>query len=109
MLAARMAGHGEPLIGGLECHYRDRALVDPKTGKIIDGPGTNALACSQECDGGALTIEASARDKSLTLVFKDDAWPRMPAGELHPASPVTRMRLEPADAAQCHTLDEETD
>jgi len=109
MLAARVAGHGEPLIGGLECQYRDRAMVDPKTGKIIDGPSTNTLSCSQECDGGSLAIEASPSDKSLTLVFKDDAWPRMNRGELHPASPVMRMRLEPADAAQCHALDEETD
>ena len=109
LLAARVAGESEPLIGGLNCHYRDRALVDPKTGKIIDGPSTNALACSQECDGGALAIVASARDKSLTLVFKNDAWPRMRDGELHPASPIVRLRLEPADAAQCHTLDEESE
>lgn len=109
MLAARVAGRSQPLIGGLECAYRDRALIDPKTGEIIDGPSTNALACSQDCDGGALAIEASASDKSLTLVFKDGAWPRMRDGELHPASPVLRMRLEPAEASQCRALDEETD
>jgi hypothetical protein len=109
MLAARVAGHSQPLVGGLECHYRDRALVDAKTGKIIDGPSTDTLACFQDCDGGTLAIEASASDKSLTLIFKDGAWPRLHGGELHPASPVSRIRLEPADASQCRALDEETD
>jgi len=109
LLAARVAGHSKPLVGGLECAYRDRAMVDPKTGNVIDGPSATHLACSQDCDGGSLSIEANAGDKSLTLVFKDGQWVRLDGGELSPKSNALRLRLDPAEPSACQPIDDASD
>jgi hypothetical protein len=109
MLAARVGGYSKPLVGGMECEYRDRALIDPKTGKIIEGPTATRLACSQDCDGGSLSLEADAGDKTPTLVFTQPQWARVDGGELRPATSVTRVRLEPAAPSACQSIEEATD
>jgi hypothetical protein len=109
LLAARIGGYSKPFVGGMECPYRDRALVDPKTGKIVEGPSATQLACSQDCDGGSLAIEATAGDKALTLVFTEGQWARVHGRELRPATRVTRVRLEPAAPSACRTIEDVTD
>jgi hypothetical protein len=108
MFAAHVGGYSKPLVGGMECAYRDRAMLDPKTRKIIDGPTSTRLTCSQDCDGGSLSLEASAGDEAPTLVFTEHQWVRVDGGELRPVARVTRLRLEPAESSACRGIDDAT-
>ena len=109
MLAARTGGSSKPLVGGMECAYRERAMIDPKTGKIIDGPTATRMSCSQDCDGGSLSIVANAGDQAPTLVLTENQWARVDGGELRPATKVTRVRLEPADPSACQAIEDAAD
>jgi hypothetical protein len=102
MLMARTDAQREPMFGGLECPYRDRAHVDPKTGKAIDGPSATGLNCFQDCIGGSLDFTGDG--KALVLVLDPKNGIRL-GQDLKLAAPATRLRLEPAPAAMCLPID----
>jgi hypothetical protein len=111
LLAAKVEGHKKLVFGGLECPYRDRALIDPKSGETIDGPSAIQLDCFKDCSESSITVEAPADGKALVLAFEKDKWVSMSGArdedtvDLRPAS-ATRLRLEPAPASACRPINE---
>ena len=102
MLMAQTDAQREPMFGGLECPYRDRARFDQRTGKMIDGPSATGLNCFQDCGGGSLDFEPDGKTLVLTL----DAYSGVRLGQdLKLAAPATRLRLAPAPAAACRPID----
>jgi hypothetical protein len=103
MLMARVDGHPNPMFGGLECPYRDRARIDPKTGETIEGPSATGLFCYQDCVGGSLHVEADGTALIVVLDGKDGV--RI-GQDLQPLASAPRLRLEPAPAAVCQPIED---
>jgi hypothetical protein len=103
MLMARIDGQRNPMFGGLECPYRDRARIDPKTGETIEGPSATGLFCYQDCVGGSLHFEADG--KALIVVLDGEDGVRL-GQDLQPGASATRLRLEPAPVGVCQPIED---
>ena len=83
--------------------HSDRARRDPNTGETLEGPSTTGLFCYQDCVGGSLHVEADGKALIVVLDGKDGV--RL-GQDLQPAVNATRLRLEPARASACRSIED---